>query len=202
MLKKIIANMRRLPSDIYNKLVFVYRRPIISGKKPHINGKIYMVAEKGKIRFGNGVRINSSLSSNPIGGSTRTILFAEPGASIYIGDRVGISNSAIHAANSIVIGNDVLIGGSCKIYDTDFHSVVYESRMENKGIRTKGVVIGNGTFIGAGCYILKGVHIGEKSVVAAASVVTKNIPSGELWGGNPAKFIRKIDGDSIGGKRE
>ena len=40
--------------------------------------------------------------------------------------------------------------------------------------------------------ILKGVTIGENSVVGAGSVVTKDIPSGEVWAGNPAKFIRKI----------
>jgi acetyltransferase-like isoleucine patch superfamily enzyme len=49
-------------------------------------------------------------------------------------------------------------------------------------------------FIGARCIILKGVTIGEKSIVAAGSVVTKNIPEGEVWGGNPAKFIKKIEG--------
>lgn len=193
MIKKIVVKIRKLPIDIYNKIVFAYRRPVLSGKVPHINGKIYMISDKGKIRFGDGVRINSCLEANPIGGSERTILFAEPGASIFIGDRVGISNSAIHAAESIIIGDDVLIGGSCKIYDTDFHSVIYEKRMKNVGVKIKGVVIERGAFIGAGCYILKGVHIGEKSVVAAASVVTKDIPSGELWGGNPAKFIRKIE---------
>lgn len=200
MIKRIVAKVRRIPFDIYNKIVFIFRKPVLLGERPYINGKIYMVSEKGKIKFGKGVRINSRLEANPIGGSTRTILFAEPGASIFIGNRVGISNSTLHAAESIVIGDDVLIGGSCKIYDTDFHSVSYEERMEDIGIKTKEVVIEKGVFIGAGCYILKGVHIGEKSVIAAASVVTKDIPSGEIWGGNPAKFIRKIDCDIDGGK--
>lgn len=196
MIKESLAKIRRIPSNIYNKLVFFLRKPVCSKSKPYINGKIYMVSDKKKICFGDHVRINSSLKSNPIGGSSRTILFAEPGASIKIGDRVGISNSALHASKSITIGNDVLIGGDCKIYDTDFHSTAYESRMNDRDIKSKEIVIEDGAFIGAGCYILKGVHIGEKSVVAAASIVTKNIPSGELWGGNPAKFIRKLDGST------
>lgn len=202
MVKEVLNAIRRLPSNLYNRLVFALRKPVLSDQGPRINGKLYMVSDRGKIRFGTGVRINSSLESNPIGGSTRTILFAEPGASISIGDRVGISNSAIHAATTIVIGDDVLIGGDCKIYDTDFHSVLYSQRLENTGVKKAGVVIGNGVFIGAGCYILKGVRIGENAVIAAASVVTKNVPKGELWGGNPAKFIRKIDCVDAGGCRE
>jgi UDP-2-acetamido-3-amino-2,3-dideoxy-glucuronate N-acetyltransferase len=46
--------------------------------------------------------------------------------------------------------------------------------------------------IGANATILGGVYIGEKSMIGAGSVVTKNVPDGELWMGNPAKFIRKI----------
>jgi len=49
-------------------------------------------------------------------------------------------------------------------------------------------VIDKGAFIGAGVMILKGVHIGEKSVVAAGSVVTKDIPPNELWGGATSEF--------------
>lgn len=196
MIREYLKKIRTIPSDIYNKIVFFYRKPILYKNRPHINGRIYMVSDQQKIYFGENVRINSSLRSNPIGGSSRTILFAEPGASIKIGDRVGISNSALHASKSITIGNDVLIGGDCKIYDTDFHSTVYESRIKDIDIKSKEVVIEDGVFIGAGCYILKGVHIGEKSVVAAASIVTKNIPRGELWGGNPAKFIRKLDSNT------
>ena len=57
------------------------------------------------------------------------------------------------------------------------------------------VVIGKGAFIGAHTIICNPVVIGDNAVVAAGSVVTKNIPAGEIWGGNPAKFIRKRDVD-------
>ena len=42
-----------------------------------------------------------------------------------------------------------------------------------------------------GRYILKGVHIGDGAIIAAGSVATKYIPNNEIWGGNPAKFIKK-----------
>lgn len=54
------------------------------------------------------------------------------------------------------------------------------------------VTIEHDAFIGAGCIILKGITIGACSVVGAGSVVTKNIPTGQVWAGNPAKFIRNI----------
>jgi len=57
----------------------------------------------------------------------------------------------------------------------------------------KAVVIDDGSFIGAHSIILKGVTIGKESIIGAGSVVTKNVPDGEIWGGNPAKLIRKIN---------
>lgn len=53
--------------------------------------------------------------------------------------------------------------------------------------------ISKGASIGAGAVILCGITIGEKAMIAAGSVVTKDVPAGELWMGNPAKFVRKID---------
>ena len=54
-------------------------------------------------------------------------------------------------------------------------------------------MIRKGASIGAGSTILPGLTIGENAVVGAGSVVTKDIPAGELWLGNPARFIRKIE---------
>ena len=54
------------------------------------------------------------------------------------------------------------------------------------------IAIGDNAFIGAHSTILKGVTIGANSIIGAASLVTTNIPDNEIWGGNPAKFIRKI----------
>ena len=64
--------------------------------------------------------------------------------------------------------------------------------MNEKGGVTKPVEIKDGVFVGAHSIILKGVTIGEGSIIGAGSVVTKSIPAGEVWAGNPAKFIRKI----------
>ena len=57
---------------------------------------------------------------------------------------------------------------------------------------TAPICIGEDVFIGANSTILKGVTIGDRSIVASGSVVTKSIPSDQLWGGNPAKKIRDL----------
>ena len=147
------------------------------------------------IVLGNDMTINSGQKYNPIGGDSCTILRTVGNGKIKIGDRVGISNAAIVAFSDISIGNDVLIGGGVKIYDSDFHSLSYSDRITDPylNIRTKPIKIEDGAFIGANTIILKGVTIGKRSVVGAGSVVRENIPDDEIWAGNPAKFIRRCN---------
>lgn len=173
-----------------NKISFLHEN-IKESENLKINGRIFV---RGNISFGNNVRINSGCRYNPIGGQEKAIFFAKGNGKIQIGNNVGISNSAIVSQESIVIEDDVLIGGSCKIYDTDFHSLDFEKRImsDDPDIKTKPVLIKKGAFIGAHSIILKGVTIGEKAVIGAGSVVTKSVPDGEIWAGNPAKFINKI----------
>lgn len=54
------------------------------------------------------------------------------------------------------------------------------------------MTIKDNAFIGAHSIILKGVTIGEKSIIGAGSVVARDVPDGEIWAGNPAKFIKNI----------
>ena len=115
-----------------------------------------------------------------------------------VGDHTGMSNIAIYVSQKVTIGNNVKIGGSVKIYDTDFHSTDYKERAmtNDPGIKSAPVTIGNDVFIGAHSIILKGVSIGDRSVIGAGSVVTKNVPSDEIWAGVPARFIKRL-GDSL-----
>lgn len=148
---------------------------------------------RGRITVGNDVSINSSIMANPLGGNVCTILVAQPGASIQIGDRSGISNAAIFASKGITIGNDVMIGAGVKIYDSDFHPVEFAARQRHDTPKAAEVIIEDGAFIGAQSIILKGVTIGRNSVVGAGSVVTKRIPENQVWAGNPAHFIRGLE---------
>lgn len=157
-----------------------------------INGVSY-VRNKGRTIIGEYFRANSGKNKNPIGGDTVFRLIIQKGAILTIGDNVGISNSTIVCHNEITIGDNVKIGGSCKIWDTNFHSIDYKKRITtDDDIKTGKIIIGNNCFIGGDSTILKGVDIGKNSIIAAGSVVTKNIPENEIWGGNPARLIRKI----------
>lgn len=116
-------------------------------------------------------------------------------ASLIIGDYVGMTQISITCSKRISIGSHVKIGAGVLLFDTDFHSTDWNlRRKKNDGQYAKSlpISIGNDVFIGARSIICKGVCIGDKAIVATGSVVVKSIPAGEIWGGNPAKFIKKI----------
>lgn len=191
-IKRILKSMMDVPNTLYNKIVFAYRH-VNHGNNLRINGRIFCVSNsKDGIVIGDHVSINSSRSSNPIGGDAKTILFAKGNGKIRIGNNCGISNATIFATDSITIGDNVRLGGGTKIYDTDFHWLDLEKRLNAEGGVSKPVIIEDGAFVGAHTIILKGVTIGKESVIGAGSVVTKSVPAGEIWGGNPAKYIRSI----------
>lgn len=152
------------------------------------------IKNNGTFIIGNNARINSRISANPIGGDRKCYFVTGKGAKLTLGNGVAISNSAINCYNSITIEENVMIGGSCKIYDTDFHSLNFEERTsdDRTTINTKPILIKSNAFVGGHCIILKGVTIGCNSIIGAGSVVTKDIPDNEIWGGNPAQFIKKI----------
>lgn len=193
MIKRAIIELKWFPSGVLNKIK-LHVKGFTYGKSLKTYGGIF-IRGTGQIHIGNNVVVTSCRETNPIGGDTKTILFAKGNGKIKIGNHVGISNTAIIALGSIEIEDDVLIGANCKIYDHDFHALDYETRNlpENRGVVPKPVIIKQGAFIGAHSIILKGVTVGVKSIVGAGSVVTKNIPDGEIWAGNPAKFIRTIE---------
>ena len=155
------------------------------------------VSLRGSFIVGQNFTINNGNRYNKIGRQQRCFFFVGNNAKLEIGNNVGISASALVCENHIQIGDYVKIGGNVVIYDTDFHSLdpalrkVIESDIYNTN--RKEEIIESNVFIGAHSTILKGTHIGENSIIGAGSVVTKSVPENEIWGGNPAKFIRKLD---------
>mgnify|MGYP000276404965 CR=1 FL=1 len=187
-------------SFMYNFLTLLYCK-IKYPNKLKING-LLKVKNRGTIILGSNLTINSGKNHNIIGGDTRTNIIVRDGAFFRIGDFSGISNSTFVCTKEITIEDKVLVGGSCKFFDTDFHSIDFESRMNpyinkmpDREIKSAGIIVKTGAWIGGNSIILKGVTIGAYSIIGAGSVVSKNIPDNEIWAGNPIKFIRKVKVD-------
>ncbi len=188
MLNKIL-NMIETNINVYN----FKKNKVLIGHKYKFHGIIFM-RNFGIIRIGDNFKATSGKRYNPIGGDTVLRIYCRKNAKIIIGNNLGVSNSTFHIANELIIKDNVMIGGGCKIWDSDFHSLDPKERIFNgdKNVLSKPIYIDNNVFIGASSIILKGVHIGENSIIGAGSVVTKDIPKNEIWAGNPAEKIRSL----------
>lgn len=146
----------------------------------------------GKVIIGNSVLLGCKPA--PRAGNGEILLQArESDAVIKIGERVAFSNNiSIISTQNISIGNDCLIGDFVLIMDSDFHGIAPHERRSSRGV-SRPVAIGNNVWFGSRVIVQKGVTIGDNSIVAAQSVVTRNIPPNCIAGGNPAKVIRHLD---------
>lgn len=98
------------------------------------------------------------------------------------------------AAKCVTIGENVLISG--RVYITDHDHVFDDHQLPARKcheLKSAPVIIGDGAWLGEGCVILKGVTVGDRAVVGANAVVTKDVPPFTVVGGVPAQVIRKID---------
>lgn len=139
--------------------------------------------------------------------------FEDEGGKVTIGDNVYIGDANFISRCGITVGNNVTMAWGIYIYDHDAHSVIWEERKYDNErcyhdyihhdqnlnyskdwsvVKTKEIIIENNVWIGFDSLILKGVTIGEGAVVAAKSVVTKDVPSYTLVAGNPAQIIKAL----------
>lgn len=113
-------------------------------------------------------------------GNDKQIALLTIGHKTSIGDR-----TEIHCGNEITIGSGCMISWDVVIMDRDYHKLDSEEEL------TRPVHIGERVWIGCRATILKGVSIGDGAVVAAGSVVTKDVPNGCLVAGNPARIVKE-----------
>lgn len=146
---------------------------------------------KDKIRFGSFCNISVNIFLNQNG-------------SIIVGDYVYMSSVTMRIDHNLRIGSHCLFAGNVKLWDTDNHPLSPVLRHEQcEYIAHNGLIdsyqagggditIGNDVWIGMDTIVLGGVTIGNGSVIAAGSVVTKSIPDNVLAGGVPARMIRRL----------
>jgi acetyltransferase-like isoleucine patch superfamily enzyme len=112
---------------------------------------------------------------------------------IFIGANTFINNNSCLIADktSITIGANVLMGTNTEITDSDFHNLDPRKRLVDD-YECCPVTIGDNVFIGSNVKILKGVTIGENSVIGGGSIVNKDIPANTVAAGIPAKVIKQL----------
>ena len=154
------------------------------------------VAKTAKMAVGKNFNLVSSHLINPLCTHPSTISVGD-GANVIIGDNVGMSSSTIWIRKGLIIGNNVNFGGGTVVLDSDAHSLNYLDRRD--GLKDmvnrvdKEIVIDDDVLIGMNSIILKGVHIGARSIIGAGSVVAKDIPCDCIAAGNPARVIKMIN---------
>lgn len=150
-----------------NRLSFVDELAII-GK----NCKVFnFVNIYGPVKIGEGTLISSFVSIQGEGTSI--------GSNCRIGDFTFIPAWT-------VIEDNVFIGQNCSLTNDKY------PKSHNKDWKKQPVIVRKGASIGSGSVILPGVEIGELSIIGAGSVVTKSVPTREMWYGNPATFRKKV----------
>lgn len=165
--------------------IFAVLRGVFKGVRLDGRGRLLrcekgvrILKRNGKISVGDRVFLHRGVKLSACGTEGKAEI--KIGERSYIGDR-----TEIHAGKSVTIGNGVLIAWNCNITDRDYH------KFESDSERVEPVVIGDHVWIGLGSTILKGVSIGEGAVIAAGSVVTRDVPKRALAAGNPAKVVKE-----------
>ena len=185
---------------IYWNRLYFYLVGIKYGSNMRVYNSIYLSIH-GTVSIGDDLVFTSGAGFNSISRNIKGMIKTYKDAYLTIGNNVGIGGANIFARKRINIGNNVKIGGDCIIIDSDSHSLDYVERRNehlhlkahDKNIGMAPVNICDDVWLGARCVVLKGVTIGARSIIAAGSMVTKDIPADVIAGGNPCKVIRKIN---------
>lgn len=143
---------------------------------------------RSSIVVGAGCRFRSLHASNPSGVNRPCLLttLAE-GALIEVGPNCGFSGTAIACATRITLGEGVRCSPNTWIIDTDGHWD------DPRSGPNAPITIGSGVWLGANVSVMKGVEIGENTVVAAGSLVSRSLPANVVAAGIPAKVLKVLD---------
>ncbi|MFZ2904628.1 MAG: acyltransferase [Cyclobacteriaceae bacterium] len=157
---------------------------------------VFKCETAGSLYVGNNVSLNG-------------LWVTQGGGSIKIGNYCSFrTGTYVGSSNFIIIGDHVYGAENVFIIDNNNHPISPKERKEmtmtqpnspswkwNERVISSPIIIEDNVWLGRNCMILKGVRIGEGSIVAAGAVVTKEVPPFSIVAGNPARVVRKIEKD-------
>ncbi len=153
------------------------------GKALRVQGQL-IIKGPGKVIFGDGITCSGRVT--PFTHSKNAV--------ILIGNGVFLNGTRFGSACSIKVGPKCILG-DCRIMDTDFHSIRKDRHSKDAPVGIGPITIEENVWIGAQAAVLKGVTIGENSVIGFGSVVTSDIEPNVIAAGNPAQVVKKIDSE-------
>lgn len=146
----------------------------------------------------------SDCKSNNIPRSTNVWQFCVIFPDAKIGENCNICASVL-IENDVVIGDNVTVKSGVQLWDgvtvednvcigpnVTFTNDLFP-RSKNPDWKLRRTTVKKGASVGANATILAGITIGENAMIGAGSVVTKDVPSNEVWVGNPARFLRNVE---------
>lgn len=154
-----------------------------------------ITAQLNRLTFDDGDAIRALLSeliSHKVDDSVSLIppFYATGGENTRVGRNVFINqNCTLYDLGGIAMGDDVMIGPNVSLI-TSGHPLAPSQR--RAGVTASPIIIGRNVWIASGATVIGGVTIGDNAVVAAGSVVTRNVPPNTLVAGNPARVVRSV----------
>ncbi len=163
-----------------------HKRKISVGRSTIIENNVFIDALSQ-----NGVRLGDNVTVAKFSTLQCTGVIQELGVGITVGDYSAIgAYSFLGGQGGIQIGNNVIMGPKVNIFSEDHGFDDLETLIRLQPTRRQGVIIEDNCWVGANSTIVDGVHIHSGSVIAAGSVVTKDVPANSIVGGVPAKVIK------------
>nr|WP_294786831.1 acyltransferase [uncultured Flavobacterium sp.] len=204
-----------MEKNLINQRKITFRQKILSfylkmkyNDRLIVNGPIRILGDlpvfklpgNGKITLGQKVVLNSDSENTNTALTNKCTLVCGLNGNINIGDSSMLNGVSVTSYLKVNIGSNCQIASCTLITDTDFHPISPEMRyresmghkIDHNLVNKKEVNIEDNVWIGWGCTILKGVTIGENSIIAAGSVVVSDIPKNVIAGGNPAIVKKQI----------
>ncbi|MFK7894511.1 MAG: acyltransferase [Myxococcota bacterium] len=145
----------------------------------------------GRVEIGDNVSVNGS-------GQAVTPFTHAPGALISIGSDSFVNGARFGCAEEIRVGARAILA-DCRLMDTDFHSIYSDRWEETAPVKSAPIILEENVWVAASAAVLKGVHIGENSVVGFGSVLTSSVPANSLVAGNPGKVVGPVTRSALVG---